>query len=287
MTAAPVPVEPDDYHVRVARGFDALARGYDAAYPGSLSLERMRSAASETLRHLARPGQTWLELGCGTGRDAVDLARRGVRVLAADPSAGMIGRLRERLARENPSGAVTPLRMGTPDLEDLLPEWEGRIDGAALLFGALSYDPAPEKIPPRLWRLLKPGAPVVAAARNRFCPWEILHYLLRRPSPALAFRRFRPGGALTTLGPETVPMFVQSPGGLARLFRPWFRAGPAEGLCVLLPPYMQSGVSRRWPRLELWLARLEPALARWPLLRAMGDHFLMVLRREDIHAELP
>lgn len=49
----------------------------------------------ELLAELAGPGPV-LELGVGTGRVAIPLAERGLEVHGLDPSAGMLGRLREK-----------------------------------------------------------------------------------------------------------------------------------------------------------------------------------------------
>jgi cyclopropane fatty-acyl-phospholipid synthase-like methyltransferase len=43
-----------------------------------------------------RPGSTVLDVGCGTGRHAVELARRGYRVTGVDLSAGMLAQARKR-----------------------------------------------------------------------------------------------------------------------------------------------------------------------------------------------
>ena len=258
----------------VARGFDSLARGYDTAYPRSRSLALMRATALAAWQRAARPGEQWLELGAGTGRDAVAVARRGIHVLAADISTGMLDRLRHRLRTGPTRGRIIPMRLGTGDLERLLPRWRGRLDGVAILFGALNYGPDPGRLPPLLAALLRPGGRVIAAVRNRVCPWELAYSLAFHPNPRLAFRRFHPAGAVTTLGRQTVRMRVYTPGELTRLFRPAFRRTALRGLAVALPPYMIAGFSRRFPRLERWLERLEPVIAPWPGFRSLGDHFL-------------
>lgn len=266
----------------VARGFDRLAAGYDHAYPRSRALALMREAALTAWRRAARPGERWLELGCGTGRDAVAMARDGVHVTAADISPGMLARVRARLRGVALRGRVVPARLGTADLPRLLPRRAGAFDGAALLFGALDYDPAPACVPPALWRLTRPGARVVLAVRNRWCPWEVATSLLVHPSWRLAFRRFARGGAETDLAGVRVRMRVFTARGLARLFAPWFTVEAWRGLSVALPPYMLAGFSRRLPRLERALAALEPVAGRLPGLRALGDHLLMTLvRRGD------
>jgi len=115
---------------------------------------------------------------------------------------------------------------------------------------------------------------VIAAVRNRICPWEIAYNLAVHPDPALAFRRFRRAGAVTTLGRQVVRMRVFTPGELTRLFRPAFIRTSLRGLSVALPPYMVAGFGRRLPRVERWLAGIDPILGRLPVFRALGDHFL-------------
>ena len=46
-----------------------------------------------------KAGERVLELNCGTGEDAVHLARRGVRVLATDNSPRMLAAARSKIAR--------------------------------------------------------------------------------------------------------------------------------------------------------------------------------------------
>lgn len=49
---------------------------------------------------LLRPGESVFELGCGNGRDAIYLARNGLRVFASDPSHAALAEVRSRMDRE-------------------------------------------------------------------------------------------------------------------------------------------------------------------------------------------
>lgn len=88
---------------------DRIAHLYDELYPESASAE----VAAETLAGLAGGG-TVLELGIGTGRIALPLARRGVSVCGVDSSQAMVDRLRAK-----PGGAAIPVSIGDFGTADL------------------------------------------------------------------------------------------------------------------------------------------------------------------------
>jgi molybdenum cofactor cytidylyltransferase len=60
--------------------------------------ERTDDAVLDHLRGLARPADVWLDIGAGAGRYALPLARIVREVIAVDPSAGMLGSMREGAA---------------------------------------------------------------------------------------------------------------------------------------------------------------------------------------------
>jgi SAM-dependent methyltransferase len=53
------------------------------------------------LMAIARPGETWLDIGAGAGRFALPLAFRAGEVIALDPSAGMLQALRDGMERHS------------------------------------------------------------------------------------------------------------------------------------------------------------------------------------------
>jgi SAM-dependent methyltransferase len=80
---------------------DRIAKSYDADYP-----EGTAERAVEFLAALAGRGRA-LELGIGTGRLALPLARRGVHVEGIDASREMVARLRKK-----PGGRAIPVTIG-------------------------------------------------------------------------------------------------------------------------------------------------------------------------------
>jgi CTP:molybdopterin cytidylyltransferase MocA len=60
--------------------------------------DRVGDPVVDALRALARPGDTWLDIGAGAGRYALPLARVVREVVAVDPSPGMLATLQESMA---------------------------------------------------------------------------------------------------------------------------------------------------------------------------------------------
>src|SRR5207245_6129707 len=79
--------------------FDARAEQYDADSADRFDPAVLEPAVS-FLADLAGTGAA-LELGIGTGRIALPLSRRGVRVHGIDLSPSMVARLREKPGAEN------------------------------------------------------------------------------------------------------------------------------------------------------------------------------------------
>ena len=70
--------------------FDTVAAEYDAAFTDHVLGRWLRGAVWKHLDAAFQPGDRVLELGCGTGEDALHLAQRGVHVHATDAAETMV-----------------------------------------------------------------------------------------------------------------------------------------------------------------------------------------------------
>ena len=66
--------------------FDGVADRYDVEFTDTAVGRALRSVVWSRLVTVFRPSQRILELGCGTGEDAIRLAMAGMSVVATDPS---------------------------------------------------------------------------------------------------------------------------------------------------------------------------------------------------------
>ncbi len=95
----------------MAEAYDRAAADYDRQVLGD---DWMRNVLWERYARLFRPGQVVLDVGCGTGIDALFLAQRGIRVVGIDASVAMVAQARgtgdgrPRAASSVPASAVSP-----------------------------------------------------------------------------------------------------------------------------------------------------------------------------------
>ena len=73
------------YWHEVGAAFDKLAMRYDELWTHSPVGRLERDEVWRCIKRLFRPGDRLLDLGCGTGEDAVHLERLGVTVSASMP----------------------------------------------------------------------------------------------------------------------------------------------------------------------------------------------------------
>ncbi|HJU25919.1 MAG TPA: methyltransferase domain-containing protein, partial [Rhodanobacteraceae bacterium] len=76
------------------RAFDSVAADYDGPRGNNELIQRMRRTMWDAACSEFFTGSRLLDLGCGTGIDAVEFARTGYRVVATDWSPQMVARTR-------------------------------------------------------------------------------------------------------------------------------------------------------------------------------------------------
>lgn len=277
----------EDYYQRLARAFDQIAPRYDRTYGqhGNQMMNWLRQASLAILEEAFPTNSLLLEIGCGTGEEAIHLAQGGRRVVATDVSPEMVATGRRKAEAAGVSGCVEFHILPAYEVGTLMAEFgEGAFDGAYSSFGALNCEPRLGEAALGLGQLLRRDAPLVCSVMNRWCLvevcWFLAHLKLGR-----AFRRVRgewcqaPLGRLPSGTVPTVETRYFSPASFARHFARFFAVVKVIGLPVLLPPPYLDGLFSKHRRLFARLEPLEMRLRAWFPFYMLGDHFVTVMRK--------
>ncbi len=262
------------YYDIVGRAFDDASDSYDHETDSNPIRRGMREASLVHLREAFTGAERLLEIGCGTGSEAMELANNGREIVAIDVSQKMVDFTNRKAAESGRD--VRAYRMAAAELEKLPKIYgKGYFDGCYSSFGALNCEPSINSVPGNLFNLLKPSAKAVFSVMNKKCLSEILsNFFIMRKS--IALRRLR--GISTAAVPRgshnkfDVRLF--SPREFETLFNPMFKAMKIAALPLFLPPYMPKLSGLQGP-----LGICERALASTYPFNCLGDHFLMEMVR--------
>lgn len=223
------------------RGYDRIAAGYDRMVERDLW---MRQALWRHYCRLFAPGDSVLDIACGTGLDTLFLARHGLRMTGIDASPGMIAELRGKAAK---LGIAIDSRVATAhDLHG----WPDRsFCGIISGFAGLNTILDVPSFAAEASRLLEARGRLVAHMLAPPDIWTFLELLTRgRWRAARASRRCRER-TIVVAGAPMRHILLPARETYERFFASHFRLRGCYSLGFL------------WP--DHWTAQVPPVLASW------------------------
>jgi SAM-dependent methyltransferase len=258
-----------------AQAFDELAADYDAHFSDSALGRTLRSFVWARLEQVFRPPQRVLELGCGTGVDALSLARSGVEVFATDASPAMIEVARKKAQTLCAGGDTRRVEFHCVPMEHVASVIHGQLfDGVLSNFGAINCVQDLRALVSGTALCLRPGGRLVWVVMGRHVPWEWAWFALQGHW-SKAWRRLTPGGVSW----RGMKVRYPTPGELARLLRPYFKIDRIAPLGVALPPSYAGEWLARQPRLSRMLTELEYRVQNCRALAGLADHYIVEASR--------
>lgn len=266
------------------KAFDRIAASYDqdfGANPVGLKLRERCHLLFK--KYFQSPGLLW-DAGCGSGLDALALARSGYRIVATDQATAMLAEVVKKIEQNQLHDSIMTIQkaLDSPDLGRLLRE-VGPISGIYSNFGALNCLENLVTFARTCASLLPKDAFLVLIYMGRFSPLESLYYLLKaKPGPMI--RRFSSSSQTARLGNCAIPIRYYSSANMYSYFRPFFSIIEIVPLGIILPPPFLFPCPALEKHID-WLDRWDRLIATCKLCREWGDHTALVLQRND--NELP
>lgn len=253
-----------------AAAYDAIAEHYDAGVEGD---RWMRDILWNAYSRRFEPGMRVLDVSCGTGIDALFLARRGVHVTAIDNSVGMIERLRFKASTNDHERLIESTVLDASQLLTLRPR---SFDGLISAFAGLNTLPSLDDFAGQAWAMVRPGGHCVVHLLNRFSLWEFAgHVAGGRWSRARGLRR--DDRRTFEIGGHPVEHRLLDPLESASVFRSaGFEIDAVYGLGILRPPHNLTRVPRR---AVVALERIETVVRSHRPFVGWGRFFVLEMRR--------
>lgn len=229
-------------------------------------------------RMLQMPGMNVLELNCGTGTDAIHLARNGHRVLATDISEEMLKVAREKTRQFGVEDRITHLRLGFDDLAQLTTPPVDLVLSDFGGFNCIDAEHLQQLVVP-IADALKPRGRLIAVLMPDRCISETAYHLLRGEIKP-AFRRGRHDPVWAGLSGSGVVTWYHHPQRLAETFASHFKVVNIRPIGLFVPQtHLEHRFGHRGRLLER-LAKWDERFSNWNWTARYADHYLIDLERK-------
>jgi ubiquinone/menaquinone biosynthesis C-methylase UbiE len=267
----------NSYFSAVQEAFDSASEEYDFTISHNFINTWIRKRSINELLRLAKPDDVLLEIGCGTGAEAIQISKKVRQIIATDISQGMLNLLRQKISAKKLE-SIIPVQARAASISSIAPLFDGGKVRIAYSFnGALNLEPDIEKFPLELSKVVDRGGYFVCSVRNILCLSETIAHAAVLQLDKIAPRRKQP--TMVSVGGIDIPAFYYSTKFMSRLFGPYFRLKNLVGLPAFLPPAYLNDYCIRFRPVTSLLEKLETVLAdRFPFNR-LSDQTLFVFQR--------
>jgi len=257
----------------IAEAFSRTAEKYDSFANDHPNQIRMRNKVYAHIQRSVPSGSRILELNCGTGTDAIELAQRGYKVHATDIAPGMLERLQNKVHQNNLSDQISFQQCSFTELDQV----QGApFDAVFSDLGGLNCIPDLSPVLKQLPKVLRPNGFITWVLMPPVCLWEMAEIF--RGHPRLAFRRFARNGTRAYLEGLYFTVYYFTPQKVLEWFDDEYDCLAIEGLSVITPTAESKNFAKRYTRLYRTLSWLDDRLAPHPPWHGWGDFFIITMR---------
>lgn len=256
--------------------FDQAAATYDTTFTHTIIGQLQRALVYEELTPMLAKNNVHniLEINCGTGEDAIWLAKQNFKVTATDISEKMIAAAKAKESQHD-------IRFLQADINDLSVYFPNeKFDLIFSNFGGLNClsEIQLELFFKNAAQLLTEKGKLVLVIMPRNTLWEQGYFLLKGKLKS-AFRR-KNESVIANVDGEKVITYYYNPKEILTLADYYFDLKQQNPIGFFIPPSYLEPFFKTKPRCIAWLNALERKITSYRFLAKYADHYLIAFEKK-------
>uniref|UniRef100_UPI0040496249 class I SAM-dependent methyltransferase n=1 Tax=Flavobacterium sp. TaxID=239 RepID=UPI0040496249 len=254
--------------------FDKAATNYDHSFTNTEIGKLQRNAVYKVVSKHLQNTKNILEINCGTGVDAIWLAKKGFRVTATDISTEMISIAKSKKNIEN-------LHFIQADINTISEQFSNKkFDLVFSNFGGLNCLTKVEldKFLSNSINILSEKGKLILVIMPKNTLWEKVYFILKVKLKT-AYRR-KKDVAIATVDGEKVATYYYNPKDVVNLSKTNYQLIETKPIGFFIPPsYLEPFFKNKKDLLKL-LNNLESKIRNWSFLSKYADHYVIILQKK-------
>jgi len=259
--------------------WDTLAETYDEKFNHPFINQYMRMLSQICLVKYFNNSSHLLEIGCGTGDEAIFFAKKNKKVTAIDISPKMIEIAKSKAIKKNVEKNVDFYALPVEKLKRIL---NIKYDGIYSSFGTLNLVLNLTDLAKTLKNVMLPSSYFIVSVMNKYCLFEIFYFLIQGKLRQ-AFRRFSKDFVPVRIIPKTPSLncYYYTPTYFYSHFKKYFSLIEFYALPFLFQaPYIDT-IPAFVRKLLYKLLFLDKKLSKIFPFNRLGDHFIIVMKKRS------
>lgn len=255
--------------------FDKAAQNYDDTFSHSGIGKLQRNLVYHHLeKFLSNQQQNILEINCGTGEDAIWLAKKKHLIIATDVSNEMITVAKTKESYQNLNYIQADITTITEQLKDK------KFDTIFSNFGGLNCVDSNElsQFLNSVSTILSDKGKLILVIMPKNTLWEKLYFIFKGKFKT-AFRRTKKV-VFANVDGINVPTYYYNPKDIVNLSKSNFDCIEVKPIGFFIPPSYLEPFFKNKKGLLQFLNALESKIKNWSFLSKFADHYLIVLQKK-------
>jgi ubiquinone/menaquinone biosynthesis C-methylase UbiE len=266
-------------HANLKKVWDEKARNYDAEFGTDLVSKYIRDFNLNILLKYIESNRNSriLDLGCGTGEDAIFLGKKGYNVSAIDISPKMIQIAKLKAKREELQDKISFKIMPIEKIGELAPK---KFDVIYSSFGPLNCIINLPKVVEIIGNLLSESGFFISTMINKFCISEFMYYALKGKMKN-ATRRWHENPVQVTLKSDLPKIWCNfyTPRQYFNFGKDVFHHIETIGLPIIIFPVNYGSANDYSDKILKKIIKVEKKIAGLRPFNKFGDHYITVLQK--------